>query len=152
VLHGPQLLSASRWLEVVLSAALLVAGACGGSDARPDASPPGPPDASAVLTIGDICISLTDVTCTRDAECFDFFDPPCDQSYYAFCCVDDGICDVVNGVTAQEVQVCISALQAATCEEIESSFPEDCVGITSRDGLPRIAHVDGWAVWGGFAQ
>lgn len=124
----------------------LLLGACGGSESTPDAAPAGPPDASAILTIGDICVALTDVTCRRDAECFDFFDPPCDQSYYQFCCVSDGICAVVNGASREDVDACIAALEGATCDEIESDFPAECVGITSRDGPSRLAPLKGHAV------
>jgi len=124
----------------VLGAALMLgAAACGGSEATPDAAPVGPPDASAISTIGEICLALTDVTCSRDAECFDFFDLPCDQSYYQFCCVDDGRCDLANGVSRQQVDACVAALEAATCDEIELDFPRECVGITSRGGLPALA-------------
>jgi len=114
---------------------LATAAACGGDDdaIAVDAAPP---DAAPELTIGDICLLLTDVTCTRDAECFDFFELPCDESYFRFCCADDGICQVVNGVTRPEVDECIRALEQATCEEIDTDFPEPCVGITSRDGPP----------------
>jgi hypothetical protein len=58
-----------------------------------------------------------------------------DQSYYEFCCVDDGICDLVNGVNAEEVVQCAMALEQATCSEIESDFPSECRGITSPDGI-----------------
>jgi len=102
--------------------------------------------------IGDICIALTDVTCTRDAECFDFFDLPCDESYYKFCCVDDGLCDLVNGVSRGQVDACIAALEAATCDEIESDFPGECVGITSRDGPPEITHLQMRRAWGALGE
>ena len=147
--RGGHLFGASpRCLHVVAGAAFLLgAAACGGSEATPDAAPVGPPDASAILTIGDICVALTDVTCRRDAECFDFFAPPCDQSYYEFCCMDDGICAVVNGVIREEVDTCIAALEVATCDEIESDFPSECVGITSQDGPTGIATPRGRGVW-----
>jgi hypothetical protein len=49
---------------------------------------------------------------------------------------DHDSCEVVNGVTRADVDACIAALETATCEEIDTDFPEACVGITSRDGPP----------------
>jgi hypothetical protein len=124
--------------------AALLGIACGGSDGSMGADA-APPDVSEPLTIGAICTALTEVTCARDAECFDFFELPCDQSYYQFCCVDDRICDFVNGVNAEEVDRCTTALEQATCQEIDSDFPAECRGITSPDGLsPASSSNDLW--------
>ena len=131
------------WLSAAIGIALGLSSACSDAETNPDAAPP---DSAVILTIGDICRRLTDVTCRRDAECFDFFESPCEDSYFQYCCVDDGICDLVNGVVLGEVDECIRALERATCDEIETDFPEPCAGITSRDGLiPPIRHAGYWA-------
>ena len=136
-------------LGMALVCVLALGVGCGGEDeAPPDAMPR--PDA-AILTIGDICSLLTDVTCRRDAECFDFFDLPCDESYFRYCCSDDGICDIVNGVTLEEVRVCETALEEATCSEIDNDFPASCVGITSQGGLGQITSREQTA-WSNFAS
>lgn len=89
---------------------------------------------AAILAIGDICETLAPVACARDAECFDSFEPPCDQSFLRACCQDDGICDLVNGVASAQLEECVNALMDASCEEIENEFPPPCTGITSPDG------------------
>lgn len=115
---------------------LATAFACGGDDDATSAADAAPPDAARELAIGDICLLLTDVICTRDAECFDFFELPCDDSYYRWCCEDNESCEFINGVTQADVDACITALEQATCEEIDSDFPQACVGITSTGGPP----------------
>lgn len=94
-------------------------------DATIDASPP---DAGS-LTIADICVMLTPVTCERDAECFQSLDPPCAESFYFRCCERFDSCDRVNGVSSQRVDECIAAMESATCDEIENDFPESCAHI-----------------------
>jgi hypothetical protein len=112
--------------RIVLFTVLLFL-ACSDDDpaARLDASPPD----AASLTIGEICVMLTPVTCARDSECFQSFDPPCADSFYRRCCERFDSCEHTNGVSADQVAACIAGMESATCDEIENEFPQPCVDI-----------------------
>jgi len=106
---------------------LLFFAACGsGSRSDADASTP---DAES-LTIGEICDLLTPITCMRDAECFNSYPDPCSVSFREDCCEEDNSCPLMNGITVIQVDNCIAALSAATCDEIVDEFPASCRDIT----------------------
>lgn len=104
------------------------------------------------LTIAEICVMLTPVTCERDAECFQSLDPPCPETFYFRCCERFDSCDRVNGVSRERVEGCIAAMESATCSEIENDFPEpcahiaECIDCTSETEEERAVQPTG--VWG----